>query len=105
MALGRAFTRHPPLLYVAGHDYTLRIFRGEGARYAVVSGADLYGAYQCGHWGRPTLFAARASRFMRLDLAATEHKDVEQRPRANTAAKLRSGDETDPPALVVGASA
>ena len=65
-----AFAAHRPLLYAAGHDHGLQVFRGGGARYSLVSGGGVYG-----HTGpvtrRPgTLLAMRASGFMRLDVAA-----------------------------------
>jgi hypothetical protein len=65
-----AFATHRPLLYAAGHDHGLQVFRGGGARYSLVSGGGVYG-----HTGpvtrRPnTLLAMRASGFMRLDVVA-----------------------------------
>jgi Calcineurin-like phosphoesterase len=65
-----AFAVRRPLLYAAGHDHGLQVFRGGGARYSLVSGGGVYG-----HTGpvtrRPgTLLAMRASGFMRLDVVA-----------------------------------
>ncbi|HEX3234361.1 MAG TPA: metallophosphoesterase [Gemmatimonadales bacterium] len=65
-----AFAAHRPLLFAAGHDHGLQVFRGGGGRYSVVSGGGVYG-----HTGpvtrRPsTVLAMRASGFMRLDIAA-----------------------------------
>ena len=65
-----AFAVHRPLLYAAGHDHGLQVFRGGGAHYSLVSGGGVYG-----HTGavtrRPTtLLAMRASGFMRLDVVA-----------------------------------
>jgi calcineurin-like phosphoesterase family protein len=65
-----AFAADRPLLYAAGHDHGLQVFRGGGARYSLVSGGGVYG-----HTGpvtrRPgTLLAMRASGFMRLDVVA-----------------------------------
>jgi hypothetical protein len=70
-----AFAVHRPLLYAAGHDHGLQVFRGGGGRYSVVSGGGVYG-----HTGpvtrRPgTLLAMRASGFMRLDVPADSGRE------------------------------
>ena len=67
-AFGRAFEGHPPLLYAAGHDHNLQVFRGPGARYSVVSGAGIAEHEGGVGWGRGAVFASDAAGFMRLDV-------------------------------------
>ena len=66
--LTTAFAANPPLLYAAGHDHNLQVLRGVGTQYALVSGTGIYG-----HTGRvrrlpSTIYAKRASGFMRLSV-------------------------------------
>lgn len=65
-----AFVVHRPLLYAAGHDHGLQLFRGGGARYSLVSGGGVYGHTSPVTRRPATLLAMRASGFMRLDVAA-----------------------------------
>lgn len=66
--LTTAFAANPPLLYAAGHDHNLQVLRGVGTQYALVSGTGIYD-----HTGRvrrlpSTIYAKRASGFMRLSV-------------------------------------
>lgn len=68
--LHSAFAEHPPLVHAAGHDHNLQLLRTAGAQFQVVSGTGIFG-----HTGRVrhlpgTLYARRASGFMRLSLRA-----------------------------------
>lgn len=67
-ALGRAMAAHPPLLYAAGHDHNLQVFRGPFARYSVVSGAGIVDHEGPVGWNDSTLYAAAEPGFMRLDV-------------------------------------
>lgn len=68
-ALERAMSAHPPLLYAAGHDHGLQVFRGPVAAYSVVSGAGIV-EHESGV-GRidATVYASSKPGFMRLDLS------------------------------------
>lgn len=66
-ALVEAFTREPPLVYVAGHEHGLEVHRGPGARYALVSGAGSSGKISRLYPRDGTLFAVAAPGFMRVD--------------------------------------
>ena len=64
----RSFKEHPPDLYAAGHEHNLQVIASGAAPLEVVSGAGYYG-----HSGRAvpvrgTLFARKASGFVRLDV-------------------------------------
>lgn len=67
-SLAEVFDENPPLLYAAGHDHSLQVLEDVGARYQVVSGAGFYGHTE--HVARlaNTLYAARASGWVRLDV-------------------------------------
>lgn len=67
-AFGRAFEGHPPLLYAAGHDHNLQVFRGPGARFSVVSGAGIVQHEGQVGWGKGAVFASDSPGFMRLDV-------------------------------------
>jgi hypothetical protein len=70
-----AFAVHRPLLYAAGHDHGLQVFRGGGAHYSLVSGGGVYG-HTSPVTRRPnTLLAMRASGFMRLDVVASTGRE------------------------------
>ena len=68
LALLRAMTPHPPLLYAAGHDHNLQVFRGPVARYTVVSGAGMDHHASGVGWSRNTVFASDKPGFMRVDV-------------------------------------
>lgn len=66
--LTTAFAANPPLLYAAGHDHNFQVLRGVGTQYALVSGTGIYD-----HTGPvrrlpSTIYAKRASGFMRLSV-------------------------------------
>jgi Calcineurin-like phosphoesterase len=42
-SLTRAFVTDTPLVYAAGHEHNLQVFRRDPARYLIVSGAGFYG--------------------------------------------------------------
>jgi hypothetical protein len=67
-SLAEIFRERPPLLYAAGHDHNLQVLEDVGARYQVVSGAGFYGHTE--HVARldNTLYAARASGWVRIDV-------------------------------------
>jgi len=67
-SLGSAMVAHPPLLYAAGHEHALQVFRGPYARYSVVSGAGIEHHQTRVGWRDSTLFASSSPGFMRLDL-------------------------------------
>jgi hypothetical protein len=59
---------YDPLLYVAGHEHNLQVMTGTAARYHVVSGAGNYGHESSVRSGSGTLFARKASGYVRLDV-------------------------------------
>lgn len=68
--LQAGFEADPPLVHAAGHDHNLQLLRTAGARFQVVSGTGIFG-----HTGPVrrlpgTVYARRASGFMRLSLLA-----------------------------------
>lgn len=65
-----ALSENPPLLYASGHDHSLQVIRGGGARYTAVSGAGMYGHTSRVRSVPGTLYARRASGFMRLSMLA-----------------------------------
>ena len=67
-ALEVALTDHTPLVFASGHDHSLQVLGGRGAKYQLVSGAGYYGHTSPVTWRTETLYAARASGFMRLDV-------------------------------------
>lgn len=63
-----ALKEGPALLYAAGHDHNLQVFRGPGAEFTVVSGSGYFGhTTQVGSL-RQTVYRAQESGFMRVDL-------------------------------------
>ncbi len=66
--LFRAMAEHPPMLYAAGHDHNLQVFRGPVAAYSVVSGSGTFGHQSPVGWTRNTIYAISRPGFMRLDV-------------------------------------
>ncbi|HEX7023996.1 MAG TPA: metallophosphoesterase [Gemmatimonadales bacterium] len=66
--LGEAFAEHPPLLYAAGHDHNLQVFKGPYARYSIVSGSGVVDHQEGVGWKKETIYAEAAPGFMRLDV-------------------------------------
>jgi hypothetical protein len=67
-ALAGVFTKHPPLVYAAGHEHNLQVLKGKDTPYLLVSGAGAFGHLTRVHDTRATLFARTASGFMRIDV-------------------------------------
>ncbi|HET8656714.1 MAG TPA: metallophosphoesterase [Longimicrobiaceae bacterium] len=67
-ALRRAFAPYPPDVYAAGHDHDLQVLHGPVARYAVVSGGGIYGHWTPVRMISSSLYARKASGFVRLDI-------------------------------------
>lgn len=67
-ALGRAMSASPPLLFAAGHEHALQLFRGPYARYSAVSGAGIVDHEGPIGWNDETLYASSRPGFMRLDV-------------------------------------
>jgi hypothetical protein len=65
----RAMAPHPPMLYAAGHDHNLQVFRGPVAAYSIVSGAGTNGHQSPVGWTRSTIYAVSAPGFMRVDVS------------------------------------
>ena len=63
-----AFRPIPPLLYAAGHDHGLQVFKSRPARYEAVSGGGIYGHTDAIGRHRNSLYSAALSGFMRLDV-------------------------------------
>ncbi len=61
-----AFQVNPPLIYAAGHEHNLQVFRRAPARYQVVSGAGIYGHTTAVRAITGTQYARRASGFQRV---------------------------------------
>ncbi len=57
----------PALLYAAGHDHNLQIFKGPSAEFTVVSGAGYFGHVSPVGTRRDMVYRAATSGFMRLD--------------------------------------
>jgi hypothetical protein len=74
-AIEGVFSRHPPLVYAAGHDHNLQVLAGSDARYVLVSGAGYYGHLSRVAWTPSTMFARAASGYMVLEV------DPDGRPR------------------------
>jgi hypothetical protein len=70
-AIGGVFKSAPPVAYAAGHEHNLQVIRQKGAEYLLVSGTGFYGHTSRIAPDEDTLFARRASGYMRLDLAPT----------------------------------
>ncbi|MBV9773075.1 MAG: metallophosphoesterase, partial [Gemmatimonadetes bacterium] len=64
----QAFHDHPPLVYAAGHEHNLQVFRRDPARYMVVSGGGIYGHTSQVRAITGTQYARRASGFMRMSV-------------------------------------
>ena len=70
-AIGGVFKKVPPLAYAAGHEHNLQVIQRKGAEYLIVSGTGFYGHTSRIAPDENTLYAARASGFVRLDLSPT----------------------------------
>lgn len=66
--LGEAFAKNPPLLYAAGHDHNLQVFKGPYAKYSIVSGSGIIDHQEGVGWKKETIYAEAAPGFMRLDI-------------------------------------
>ncbi|MGQ0703565.1 MAG: metallophosphoesterase [Gemmatimonadales bacterium] len=64
----RAMRPNPPMLYAAGHDHNLQVFRGPVAAYSVVSGSGNDDHQYPVGWTRSTIYAISRPGFMRLDV-------------------------------------
>ena len=62
----RAFADNPPLVYAAGHEHNLQVFRRAPAKYQLVSGGGIYGHTTSVRVINGHLYARRASGFMRV---------------------------------------
>jgi hypothetical protein len=67
-ALLEAFKGRPPLVFAAGHEHTLQVIEGPGARRLLVSGTGIHGHTSPVKRLRSTRFHAARSGYMRLDL-------------------------------------
>jgi len=67
-SLRAAFRARPPLMHVAGHEHSLQLLEGDGAQFQIVSGTGIFGHTSDVGWNERTLFAARRSGFVRLDV-------------------------------------
>ncbi len=76
-ALEVALADHAPLVFASGHDHSLQVLGGRGAKYQLVSGAGYYGHTSPVAWRTGTLYAARASGFMRLDVLTSSRVRLE----------------------------
>lgn len=65
-AFGSAFRNDPPLAYASGHEHSLQLLEGKGARYQIVSGTGNYGHITPVATRAGTLFAASESGYVRL---------------------------------------
>ena len=65
-----AFTGHPPLAYVAGHDHNLQVLRGgPNVKYILVSGAGSPGKTECAVRMRESYYVTQhRAGFMRIDI-------------------------------------
>ncbi len=66
--LAKAFAKNPPLLYAAGHDHNLQVFKGPAAKYSIVSGSGIVDHQEAVRYKSNTLYAARKPGFMRFDV-------------------------------------
>ena len=64
----KAFAKNPPLLYAAGHDHNLQVFKGPHAKYSIVSGSGVMDHQEGVGWKKETIYAEAAPGFMRLDI-------------------------------------
>lgn len=67
-AFANAFGDHPPLVYAAGHEHALQVFRGTVARWLPVSGSGFFGHGSRVFWSDSTEYASSAGGFMLLDV-------------------------------------
>ncbi len=69
-SMERAFSAHPPLAYIAGHDHNLQVLRGGlNVHYLLVSGAGSQGKAACAVRLRESYYVSQhRSGFMRLDI-------------------------------------
>jgi hypothetical protein len=65
-SLSRAFAQNPPLVFAAGHEHNLQVFRRGPAKYQLVSGAGIYNHTTGVRVITGHLYARRASGFMIL---------------------------------------
>ena len=63
-------TRRGPVLYVAGHEHSLQVLRGDAVDYVLVSGAGSRAKITAVGSGEDTLFAHEHAGFMALDVRA-----------------------------------
>ncbi len=63
-------TRRGPVLYVAGHEHSLQVLRGDAVDYVLVSGAGSRAKITAVGSGPDTLFAHEHAGFMALDVGA-----------------------------------
>ncbi|MGE0452415.1 MAG: metallophosphoesterase [Vicinamibacteria bacterium] len=69
-AIEGAFERSRPLVYASGHEHTLQVLEGSGARHLLVSGAGIFGHTSAVKRLPDTRFASSRAGFMRLDVGA-----------------------------------
>lgn len=67
-SLRSVFGQYPPLVYAAGHEHNLQVIRGESVGYILISGAGCFDHLAPTGWLETTLFAARRSGFMELQV-------------------------------------
>jgi hypothetical protein len=67
-AFDAIFREKPPLAYAAGHEHSLQLITGIGARYQIVSGTGNYGHLSPVAHRAGTLFAASRSGYVRLQV-------------------------------------
>lgn len=65
-SMTRAFTGNAPLIYAAGHEHSLQVFRRAPARYQIVSGGGIYNHTTPVRAITGTQYARRASGFQRV---------------------------------------
>ncbi len=65
-----AFSGHPPLAYIAGHDHNLQVLRGgPNVKYIIVSGAGSAGKTECAVRMRESYYVTQhRAGFVRLDI-------------------------------------
>ncbi len=67
--LGSAFATAPPLVYASGHDHSLQLMEGAGARYQVVSGAGNHGhTSPVGNRSGTIFTASGAAGYVRMEI-------------------------------------
>ena len=65
--LAEAFAEHPPLLYAAGHDHNLQVFRGPDAKFSIVSGSGIIDHQEAVKYKDNTLYAIDSESGARLN--------------------------------------